>query len=218
MSWYRNPIFPLALAIIIGVIILFNFYVPDTVASQASSTLSTWATIMLTVTVWVGVINVVRHAAREAQRREPGRWYLAIFQIILVAVMLISGFAEGKGSTGRRAQTYINWLYNNYYIYSATGSAALVGLWAVTAAYRAFRARTIEAGLFLLGAVFTMLKNAPVGGQIWGGFPMIGQWIIDQPYTAMQRALTMGIGIAILGYALRYYTGRERASFGVVEE
>ena len=97
------------------------------------------------------------------------------------------------------------------------GINALSGFWTVTAAYRAFRARTWESALFLIGAILVMLRAAPVGGAIWSGFPIIGKWLLDQPYAALQKALIIGMGVGVISYAARYYLGREKGAFGVVE-
>jgi hypothetical protein len=217
MSWYRNPLFPVGIAVILSLIVLVNFFYPGTVVDEASATLMDWAVIIGQTMVWVGVINVARHATREATTKRPGRWHLAIFQLFIIAAMFISGFGEGARSVARGTQSVINWLYANAQIYGGLGSSALMGFWAVTASYRAFRARTWESFFFLLGAFLVLLRNAPIGGVIWSGFPIIGDWIMSTPYTAMQRALTIGTGIAVVGYALRYYLGKERGAFGTVE-
>jgi len=214
MAWFKEATYPAILATIVGFVILFSFFYPGTFLDQVSSKLVNWATVMICVIVWVGVINVVRSAVREVKERVPGRWYVALIQLFLMAVMFISGFGEGKNSTAPGAPTVINWLFNNYFYYGALGSMALVGIWAVTAAYRAFRVRSAETFLFFIGAFFVLLRNAPIGGVIWTGFPIIGDWIMNTPFMAMQRGLTVGLGIAIVAYALRYYLGREKAAYG----
>jgi len=215
MAWYRGVTPPLVLAIIVAFIILFSYFYPGTFVDQLSSTIVNWVIIIGALMIWTGLINLLRFSVREVRRKVPGRWYLALFQVCLIAVMLISGFGEGPGSTAKGAKTVIMWLYNNYYIWAELALAGLSGLWTVTAAYRAFRARSLEAFIFLLGAVFVLMRYAPVGGAIWIGFPIVGGWIIYQPFTAMLRALVIAGGIGIIAYAARFYMGKERQAFGM---
>jgi hypothetical protein len=214
MAWYRNPTYPLILAIICAVIVFIAFYYPGTPLDSVSASLTNWVVVITNTMVWVGLINVARYSVRESIRRTPGRWYLAIFQLVLMAVLLIVGFAEGSRSTARGADTITNWFYNNYYQYSALASSALSGLWCISATYRAFRVRNFESFLFMLGAVFVLMNNAPIGGIWWQGFPVIGSWIMDSPYTAMMRVLSLGTGIGIMAYAVRFFIGRQREAFG----
>jgi hypothetical protein len=152
--------------------------------------------------------------------------------LFLIGVMLLSGFGETLSQSSsvwwstpnwatqsgpRAPATVINWLWNNIGIIGEQGVSALTGLWAMTAVYRAFRARTIESGLFLIGAAFVMLRNAPVGGLIWSGFPLIGSWILDVIYNPVVRALVLVLGVGIFTYAVRFFIGKEKAAWGAVD-
>jgi hypothetical protein len=218
MSVFRNPYGPLAIAIIVGFFHFANYFFSGIpFISTGAGYFRTWTTIITVMLFWVGLINVVRFAYRDVAKRTPGRWWLAIYQIALVAVMLISGFGQGQQSVGRASDSLIRWLYDHFLVGAEMSSGAVSGLWCVTAIYRAFRARNFEAFLFLLGGAFVILRNAPIGAMIWAGFPTIGTWIMGAPYTGTFRGLTIGVGIGILAYAFRYYVGKERGAFGVVE-
>jgi len=216
MAWYRSiyPLLVIAWAIVF--IILFSYYCPGTSFDIAYSILVRWSIIMGSVVIAVGLINITINSVREVKKRAPGRWHLAIWQLLLIAITLISGFAQGKGSPTTPG-TIINWLFSNFYRYGDLAIFALMGFWMLTAAFRAFRARNLETFLFVFGAFFTLLRNAPIGGLIWRGFPVIGQWLLSVPYIAVQRALLIGIGVGILTYAARYFIGKEKAAFGRVE-
>jgi hypothetical protein len=220
MAWSRSYIYPLAIVLITSAIVFISFYYPGTVVDPVANTLYNWIQVMGVVMIWIGGINILRNNYREITTKAPGRWPLAFFQLFLIAAMLISGFGEGSTSTQTGPQadpTLIMWLYNNYMIIGSQAVSALTGLWAVTAVYRAFRARTIESGLFLLGAAFVMLRNAPVGGMIWGGFPIIGNWLIDVIYNPVIRGLVLIMSVGIFTYAVRFYLGRERSAWGQVD-
>lgn len=219
MSVFKNPYGPLALAIIVGLFTFINYFFTGIPFIKTGATyFRNWTTIITVMLFWVGLINVVRYSYRDVSKRTPGRWYLAIYQIALIALMVISGFAQGgSASVGRNSTSLIRWLYDHFLVGGSMSSGAVSGLWAVTAIYRAFRARNFEAFLFLLGGAFVMLRNAPIGAMIWSGFPTIGTWIMGAPYTGTFRGVTIGVGIGILAYAFRYYVGKERGAFGVID-
>jgi hypothetical protein len=220
MAWYKGSQLPFIIAIICTIICLFSFFYPGTPVDAAASTLYSWVVIATSIAIVVGLINVLRIWTRETVKRTPGRWYIAVYGIVLALVMVISGLAEGSQSVSLRPgspSSIIKWFYQNFYLYGGMAGSALSGLWMVTAAYRAFRARTVESALFLIGGVFLTLKNAPIGGVIWGGFPQIADWIQKMPYSATMKALYISMGLGIIAYALRFYLHKERVAFGVAD-
>jgi hypothetical protein len=220
MTWLKTSTGPWILVLIVSALVFFNFFLPGTTVDAAVNELLNWTLIMSGIAVCIGMINVTRNALREIRRKAPGRWHLAIFQMFLIAVMLISGFGEGALSTvtGRGAiASVIRWMYENVLVYGLQAASALSALWLVTAAYRAYVARTVETFLFLVGGIFLLLKMAPIGGAIWMGFPLIGTWLQDVIFSGVTKALSIAMALGILIYAVRYYIGKERVALGVAE-
>jgi len=86
----------------------------------------------------------------------------------------------------------------------------LPGLLDSSAAYRAFRARTLEAAILLVSGTIVMLANAPVGGSIWGGFTPLKDWIFDVPNMSTMRGITIGAALGALALGARTLMGKER--------
>jgi hypothetical protein len=232
VAWYRGSTGPWILALIISLIVFVNFFYPGTVLGDVYEKLNTWTIIAGGTAAAIGIINIMRHAFREAKEKSPGRWPFAVYQLFIMVVLLISGIGEGlltythpatggfvnptlSGRSG--IASVIRWLNINFYFFGEYAANAISGLWLVTASYRAFKIRSVESTLFLLGSVFLMMKFAPVGGFIWGGFPLIGAWIQNVVYSGMVTALTISLGLGTLIYAFRFYVGQERRAFGVRE-
>ena len=87
----------------------------------------------------------------------------------------------------------------------------------VSAAYRAFRARNLEAAIFLVAGTLVMLGNVPIGAAIWAKFPVIGSWIMNVPNTAGMRGMLLGAAMGFIATSLRIILGLERSHFGVSE-
>jgi hypothetical protein len=92
---------------------------------------------------------------------------------------------------------------------------ALLAFFIASAAYRAFRARSIIATLLLLTAIFVMLGRVPIGSAIFGDWiGDLANWIMAVPNAAAKRAIIVGVGLGILSLSLKMVLGIERAWLG----
>ena len=101
---------------------------------------------------------------------------------------------------------------------------SIVAFYIVSAAYRAFRIRSVEATLLLATAIVVMLGQIAVGQMLTRWIPAEGvmhnlrieeirSWILTVPNSAVTRAISFGLGIGGLAVALRIWLGLERGSY-----
>jgi hypothetical protein len=102
-----------------------------------------------------------------------------------------------------------------WYIYTPIQSSmfALLAFYVASAAYRAFRARTLVATILLLTAVVIMLRLIPLG-SVSGLNQNVASWILTVPNMAAKRAIAMGIGLGGIATALKVVLGIERSYMG----
>ena len=67
------------------------------------------------------------------------------------------------------------WLFNYVQVPMDATMFSLLAFFIASAAYRAFRARTLEATLLLAAALIVMIGNAPVGDLIWNTVMPFGE-------------------------------------------
>jgi hypothetical protein len=97
---------------------------------------------------------------------------------------------------------------------------ALLAFFIASAAYRAFRAKTLLATLLLLSAAVVMLGRVPIGDMLTGWLPEglrfsdIAKYILDYPNTAAKRAIYIGVGLGIAATSLKIILGIERTWLG----
>lgn len=84
----------------------------------------------------------------------------------------------------------------------------------VTAAYRAFRAQSLEATLLLGAGIIVLLGNAPVVETKFGWFAAASSWIMKAPNMAAQRGLMIGAAIGAIQTGLRIICGIDRSYSG----
>lgn len=106
------------------------------------------------------------------------------------------------------------WIFDHILAPSNQTMFALLAFFVASAAFRAFRARNIEAGLLLGAAIIVLLARAPIGSAIAGWLPDLAQWILDVPSNGSRRAIMMGAAVAAIATGLRVILGLERSHLG----
>jgi hypothetical protein len=91
---------------------------------------------------------------------------------------------------------------------------AMLAFFIASAAYRAFRARTMEATILLAVAVVVMMGRIPVGQLLWSGLPGLTEWIMNHPNLAVQRGIIIGAALGAASMSIRVILGIERTYLG----
>ncbi len=201
---------PLLITFLTGVIIVVTFFIPHQPFGGMQQRLLIWYSIVLGFTLLLGVDSLLRSNLKRIARRQPGWGY---------AVVLMSGFliclAAGVVSLLRdRSLIALSGPFMYVYTYvivplQAT-MFALLAFFIASAAYRAFRARTLEATLLLITAAIVMLGRVPVGAELWDKLPQIQDWIMEIPQMAAKRGIFIGIALGTIAMSLRVILGLER--------
>ncbi|MCW4014575.1 MAG: hypothetical protein NWF07_16515 [Candidatus Bathyarchaeota archaeon] len=177
-----------------------------------AETIRTWAVIIYNISLGLGAARLlISHSARVSKQGRD--WQYSGVLLALFAIMVLTGFA-GYFMTGVQTDNGIyNWMFN--YIYTPLGATLypITGFYIFSAAYRAFRARNIDAALMLIAGCFVMLKNAPVGEAIWIGFATIGNWFQFTGQTPGMRTFAIVGALGLIAYGFRALLGKERGFY-----
>ena len=131
--------------------------------------------------------------------------------------------------TRKYAKTELKGIYNLFFqgLFVSLGSAmfSLLGFYIASAAYRAFRIKSLESALMMCAALLVMLGqipfmlfgSGPFGESLHHLFPQIRLWLLTVPNTAAFRAIELGSGIAGLILAFRMWLSIESSSFSMKE-
>ena len=206
--------FPLFITAVIGLFMILSFFVPHQWVSVPADFLQSSAVILVAFGYVLGGANALRVNFDAIYKRTPGWQYKIVLVGALLATVIV-GAIEGPGflNPGMRSK----WIYD--WIYSPMSSTmfALLAFFIASAAFRAFRIRTVEAGLLAIAALIVMLGRVPVGDIMTGWLPeplrlsTMQQWIMDFPQNAAKRAILIGAALGVMATGLRVILGIERS-------
>ena len=195
----------------------FQYFVPHHVSATIYQYANNWTIIIGIFTLAVGVGSLVNlHYDRISNKKE--RWAYSLVTLAALAFMTILGLFSPNALQDPKS------LFMTMYFYvlspvQATMFAPLA-FFIASAAYRAFRAKTVLATLLMISAVIVMLGRVPIGDMLTNWLPEglrfsdIARYILDFPNTAAKRAIYIGVGLGIGVTALKIILGIERTWLG----
>jgi cation transport ATPase len=155
----------------------------------------------------LGVITTFRVHLSHIEKRTKGQWIFSIWTIGLFVLLALTGVINPK-------IIVYDWTFTYVYTALSTTLYATTGFYIFSAAYRAFRARNLEAAILIISGVLILLRNAPIGEVIWSGFPVLGEWVLMKGQVGGMRTLTFVAAVGLIGFGIRTLLGMERGYFG----
>jgi len=188
--------------------------VPGIVDLQAvSDQLLAYLTAMLTAAFAIGVINLTRVHVINIKRKRATWRYSIILLVCLFAMAIFSMIASPYALDPQAVVIPASviafstpiWEFLFYKILVNINSSifSLLAFFIASAAYRAFKARSLESTILLAAGLLVVLGQAPVADLVWPGFGAIRDWILAFPNTAGQRGILIGAALGILVFSVR---------------
>ena len=208
---------PLLITAVIGMFMILSFYVPHHLVSVPADYLQQCAVIVVAFGYVLGGANALTVNLSAIARRQPDWPYKVVLVVTLVFTVLV-GLKEGRHWQDEK--TVSMFLYNQVYSPMQGTMFALLAFFIASAAFRAFRVRTVEAGLLAAAALIVMLGRVPVGDQMTAWLPeslrlgAVQDWIMNVPQNAAKRAILMGAALGVMATGLRVILGIERSYLG----
>lgn len=208
---------PLTIVFICGAFMAFQYFVPHHVSATIYQYALNWTIIIGIFTLTVGIGSLINlHYDRISKRKRT--WRYSVVTLTALAFMALVGLFSPDALSNPKGL----FMKMYFYVLSPVQATmfALLAFFIASAAFRAFRAKTLLATLLLLSAVIVMLGRVPVGDMLTGWLPEglrfsdIAKYILDFPNTAAKRAIYIGVGLGIAGTSLKIILGIERTWLG----
>ena len=208
---------PLLVTAVIGLFMILSFFVPHHLVGVPADYLQQCAVIVVAFGYVLGGANALRANLEGIAKRQQD-WPYKLVLVVSLVVTVVVGILDGR--RWQDAGTTSMFLYNQLYSPMQGTMFSLLAFFIASAAFRAFRIRTLEAGLLAAAALIVMLGRVPVGDAITSWLPesvrmsAVQDWIMNVPQNAAKRAILMGAAMGVMATGLRVILGIERSYLG----
>jgi hypothetical protein len=202
MAFLRRREIYIAITFIVGILMVFDFFLNVGFLNQSAATLRDWVVILSYFAIVVGMVNLYIFHSRKIMEKNS-QWGFSAWLILITSIVILIGVFSGVG------HPVYSFLFKNVYGALGPSGYGIMAFFIASAAFRALRVRNIESLVLVTAVVFTLLYRAPVGGII-PFVPAIGVWIQKVPNTGGMRGIIIGLAIGAIGMGIRTLIGRER--------
>ncbi len=222
---------PILIASLAGFVLVVAFFIPSTQSWGEKAVI--WFNILAGVAFVLGGANLMKVQLETISARREG-WGYAMVTLVSFALMLVFGIflvgvhPEDQYPAYRWSGKYdasgapFGWMYD--YIFSPITATMFASLafYVASAAFRAFRAKNIEAILLLATAFIVLIGNTAIARLTDGLPPALSFLRLDNVVanimgfvtTGAWRAITIGIAIGVAATSLRVLLGIDRPYLG----
>ena len=202
-----------------GIIVLFSFVFDNPMLHSLRGLFVEWTVILVAFAMLLGVYNVLRV---NAQRIQSGKGvvysivlvvsFLAVFLPGILSAEQLPGalgdlVGEQVGPTGR----IVDWMYQYVQRPLQATLFSLMALFVFTAAWRAFRVRSVASILMLVAALVVLLGSVKLSlGGNWSQLVDVRNWVMGVPVMAGARGILLGIALGTIITGLRLLLGVDR--------
>lgn len=199
---------PLLVTFLSGAAIAALFFIPHHQAQAVNSKLLEWTLVVYAFALILGSMSLWNSHARKVKKRAEG-WIYSMVTLTALVVITVLGVWKGVGDG-----TPVGTIYNTVNSPLASTMFSLLAFVIASAAFRAFRARSVEATLLLVTAIVMMVGRVSIGPIISPHLPGMTEWLLDVPNLAAKRAIALGVGLGAVSMALKIILGIERSYLG----
>ena len=227
---------PLMITALGGFVLIVAYFIPAT--QGWGEVAAIWFDILAAIAFVLGGGNLLKIHLKKASDRAPG-WGYSVITVLAFLTTLSVGLGKigvnpnpmypGFPLSGdyREIGSPFWWLYEYAFKPLTATMFAMLAFYIASAAFRAFRAKNVEAVL-LLGTAFIILLGRTFAGVYltsWLPDSLFGLRIENMTITIMSvfntagnRAIMIGIALGIASTSLRVLLGVDRSYLGTREE
>ena len=190
-----KKILPVTVAILCGLLAIVDFFIPNPQIHALGAILTEGVIILAGFALFLGILNILAVHARQVVSTDKGRGASVVLIISLLATLAIGVAFPVSGATP--------WIFNYLYRPLQSTMTALLAFFAVSAAYRTFRLRNVEALILLVSGLFLLFAQLPFSEAISPYIPALRDWVLSIPVTAAVRGILLGTALGTIATSLR---------------
>jgi len=187
-----------------GSVVFLSYLVPG--LTRIQEPLIDWAVIIGAVAlIFLGGLNVLAVHWNKIRHLEAG-WVYSLFLWLGFGMMLVVGFRRGPDDE------LVSLIFKHVQFPLQATLFSLLAFFIATAAYRAFRLRSIESLAFLLVAIIVLLGQIPGWGldALKEALPWAREWILTVMSLGGARGILLGVALGTIVVGVRLLLGIDR--------
>ncbi len=213
---------PLAIAFTVGMFMVIEYFIPHPYVQIPSDLIMEWGKVIAGATFLLGIASLIQVNIPKVINRQEDWIYKLVLLLGFALTMILSFWGIETG-------TSFHFIFMKIMRPMGATMFALLAFYIASAAFRAFRARTVDATLMLIAAIIVMLGRVPLGEFLfnpltqwlgaWFNNPdltmvHVMEWIMNVPNLAGKRAIIVGAALGIMSTSMRIILGLERSYMG----
>lgn len=225
---------PILIASFVGFLLIFSKISPPFQVLEKNVVI--WFDILASFAFVLGGGNLVLNNLRKISDRHAG-WGYSVITLTAFFVTLIVGVTKLGVPPGNKYLGYswsgdymaegsgFWWIFSYVYVPLSATMFATLAFYISSAAFRAFRAKNVEATLLLLTAVLVLVGQTSYGPQLTENIPLDSGWagfrienikgtLINLFNTLGTRAIMIGIALGVVSTSLKVLLGVDQSYLG----
>jgi hypothetical protein len=206
---------PLGLVFGFSLIMIIQYFIPHDISLNVNEFLLKWIYIIGIFAMALGIWSLVRVSWGKIRAKKEG-WQYSIVTLFGLFIMFFFGFDYFRHFMSTDGLN--NYMFKHFFDYILIPVQAtmfsLLAFYMASAAYRAFRARSVLATVLLISALVVMLRFNPYLGPIGAYMEKTASWLLNVPNLAAKRAIIIGVGLGSVATAMKVMLGIERSYLG----
>ncbi|RLC48278.1 MAG: hypothetical protein DRH57_02490 [Candidatus Cloacimonadota bacterium] len=199
---------PLIIVIGLGFLFVIHVFVPHPISQDFFDWFQKWIKVISPFALSLGIMSLTTVHYHKIKKKAPN-WPYSYVTLIGLYVTALTGFIWGI-----EEGTPFMWIFRNLNVPMGATMFSLLAFYIASAAYKAFRARNLEATVLLIAAVIVMLGRVSIGNAISHWIPDATIWLLNVPNLAAQRGIGLGVGLGMVATSLKIILGIERSYLG----
>lgn len=168
---------PIIIAFCLGIVMWAQFFIPTQESQALLDEFTKWDRVIYGFAMILGILSLLHHHWSKIKFKRPGFGFSYITLIAFV-IMATVGFMPwhfpGFAGLHTDSSGVHMWMFNNMLVPMQATMFSVLAFFIASAAFRAFRARSMEATALLVTACIVMLGRVP-----------LGEWLVEQVHMAL---------------------------------
>jgi len=195
---------PILIVFLVGLLGFLQYFVTGPISKGIYNTWLEWFQGVQGMAIIMAIISLTkRHWTNVRKGKNTIYSLITLFSLYgMMSLGLFIGIEKGS---------LFDKLYEYVMVPLNATTFSLLAFYMASAAYRAFKARSMEAILLLLSAFVLMIGLTSFGDMISKNLPYFAQWVLDVPNLAAQRGIVLGVALGVIATSLKIMLGIERS-------